>query len=96
MAHAYFLKTAFDNQTIESEIDRVQFGKLQVGDAIAIRHGVRSSEIGGGGSLYFVRALVALAMTILLAIAYRSRRQSTRPWFRRQIIEKGAGRLPGK
>lgn len=38
---------------------------------------------------------VLISVTITLPIVYYVRRRSTRPWFRRKVIHKGSGQLPG-
>jgi hypothetical protein len=61
---------------------------------VMIRRGALGWKLGARSTLSYSHGAVMLGLVLLFAFAYHSRRRSTRPWFRRRVDHRGAGRLP--
>lgn len=84
-----------DQLSFSDEVSGAAFSRLHVGDTIKARYvpsWSAATAIGTGGTAHS-RAFGAVPLLGLIAIVYRLRARSTRPWYEKKLVDKGSGRL---
>lgn len=77
------------------EIDEGDYARIQRGTKLPIRGTGHNWELGSGATIAWYHALVLIVITLGYSTLYYLRRQTSRPWFRRKVIQSGnSGRLP--
>lgn len=85
-----------DHTNHQFAIDSSDFKRVQVGSNLVVREGMLFGwDLGGKPTLFFLSVAISLFLTFGVALIYKGRRASTRPWFRRRVNHSGSGQLPG-
>jgi hypothetical protein len=80
---------------LTDEVSREDYSRLSKGDTIKVRNvpGSSSKATFGSESMVHHSAFLAVPLFVGLALGYFLRARSTRPWYERDLVETGSGRL---
>lgn len=80
---------------VRVEVDHGDYVNMSEGTTVPVRFASEDNwNLGASATISWGHGAYIVGLTIVFLLWYRSRRRSSRPWFRRKVNDQGPGRLP--